>query len=83
MVPRILKWFLDARKICAPLSLVCINVPTQRLIYELEISSYVKMLPYVMLSLQAYLLTDFKERENKATFCLAIVIHDIPTPHSY
>jgi hypothetical protein len=41
------------------------------------------MLPHVKFSLQAYLVTDFKERENKATLGLATVIHDIPTPNSY
>lgn len=46
-VPRILRWFLDTWKICAPLSLVCIKIPTKTLIYEHEIRPYGKVLPYV------------------------------------
>jgi hypothetical protein len=61
VVPRYLE------NLCTPVTGICINIPTHRLIYELEISSYGKMLPYVKFSLQAYLFTDFKERENKAT----------------
>lgn len=83
MVPRILRRFLYTWKIWAPLSLVCIKIPTKRLIYEHEIRSYGKVLSYVKCSLKAHLLADFKERENRATLGLAIVIHDIPAPDSY
>ena len=42
MVSRILRWFLDTWKICAPQSLVCIKIPTKRLISEHEIRSQEK-----------------------------------------